>query len=248
MITIVDAYRPLMTSLGLTSAEAVFADARLRVWRDLPDRDNSTLDADGRRFHVKRDKVKRREPMSLEAAGITLLNAGGIATAPLVAHGALDDGRTFVITENLDGFTSADRLLETDATRGPIFAAIADVAARLHAAGLHHRDLYANHFYLRRIEGDFAAAYDVRLIDTARVRRLPWLTRGRWIVKDVGQLVFSVQPHGDEMLRAYCERAGRAARGWFGWRVRSKATSIAKHDAALRAKSPTRNLRLADGN
>ena len=210
----------------------------------MPDRDNSTLDVDGRRFHVKRDKVKRREPMSLEAAGIALLNAAGIATAPIVAHGALADGRTFVITENLDGFTSADRLLETGAARGPIFAALVEVAARLHEAGLYHRDLYANHFYLR----GYAWGYDVRLIDTARVRRSWWLTRERWIVKDVAQLSFSVRPHDREVLHDYCERAGRSSRGAFPRRVRAKAASIARHDAALRAKAPTRNLRLSDGN
>lgn len=245
---IADAYRSLMKAIGWDAPEAVFADTRLRVWRDLPDRDNSTLDVehDGRnvRLHVKRDKRKRSEPMALEAAGITLLNAGGIATAPLVAHGTLADGRTFVVTENLDGFTSADRLLETGTDPELIWNAVVDVAVRLHAAGLHHRDLYANHFYLRPTD----AGYDVRLIDTARVRRLPWLTRGRWIVKDVGQLAFSAEPHDDEVLRMYCARAGRSAGGWFAWRVRQKAASIARHDAALRAKSPTRNLRLADGN
>lgn len=244
-ITIEPAYRDLMTSLGLTSAEAVFSHARLRVWRDLPDRDNSTLDADGVRLHVKRDKVRRKEPMSLEADGIALLREGGIGTAPLVAHGALDDGRTFVITANLDGFMSADRLLEAGGDHATIVAALIDVAARLHRAGLHHRDLYANHFYLRPTDGGF----DVRLIDTARVRRRPWIAGGRWIVKDVAQLVFSLAGYvdADGVLRHYERAFGETTVG-FAWRVRRKAASIARHDAALRAKSPTRNLRLSDGN
>ena len=244
-------YRDALASVGLDSVDRVFADARLRVWRDLEDRDNSTLDAtvDGRaiRLHVKRDKRVRREPMALEARGITLLESVGVPSAPLVAHGSADDGRTFVITENLDGYTSADRLIEGGGPRGAIFDAMADVAARLHRGGLHHRDLYANHFYLRPAVG---GGHDVRLIDTARVRRLPRLVPGRWVVKDVGQLIFSVAGYagGEGILRRYCEQTGRRADGWFARRVRAKAAWIDRHDRALRAKRPTRNLRLSDGN
>lgn len=254
-IEITDLYRDVLTELGLVSAEQVFADRRLRVWRDLEDRDNSTLDAtlpDGRsiRLHVKRDKRKRREPMSLEAAGIRLLNAANILTAPLVAHGHVGD-RTFVITENLDGYTSADRLLETDVPREPILRTMIDVAARLHNAGLHHRDLYANHFYLRP---NGHSGYEVRLIDTARVRRLPRFFRQRWIVKDMAQLLFSVSPFiagpelRDVLWADYLHRTMREQNLAFVRRVEAKADWIARHDRSLRTKKPTRNLRLADGN
>lgn len=253
-IIISPAYREVLRSLQLDTADRVFADDRLRVWRDLEDRDNSTLDAmrpDGTpiRLHVKRDKRKRREPMALEAHGITLLNNAGIDSAPLVAHGSLGD-RTFVITENLDGYLSADRLMETDIDRRPILLAMSELAAKLHNAGLHHRDLYANHFYMRP---DAQAGYEVRLIDTARVRRLPTFLRERWIVKDVAQLFFSIATYADPPARAamwdrYLTATIRQAGGRFVTRVEAKAAWIERHDRALRAKKPKRNLRLADGN
>ena len=252
-IIISPAYRDVLKALQLETPEQVFADSRLRVWRDLADRDNSTLDAtlpDGRtiRLHVKRDKCRRREPMSLEAVGITLLGDAGINSSPLVAHGFLGE-RTFVITENLDGYRSADRLLEADAQRTPVFRAIAAVAAKLHNAGLHHRDLYANHFYLRSIEH---GGYDVHLIDSARVKRLPRWFRERWIVKDVAQMLFSVKPYAaDEnqaLLDEYLVKTSRESDVWFRNRVSQKVRSIERHDCALREKNPTRNLRLEDGN
>lgn len=249
------AYAQLLQTIGLTSAEQVFGDPRLRVWRDLEDRDNSTLDAtlsDGRtiRLHVKRDKHKRREPMSLEAKGIKLLNEAGIASSPLVANGSLGE-RTFVITENLDGYFSADRLMETDAPRPPILHAMARTAAALHNAGLHHRDLYANHFYM---QPNGSGSYEVRLIDTARVRKQPRWFRERWIVKDVAQLIFSVTPYVtsrvdiDAMLRPYFDSTNRSMDLWFQERVHKKVRWIERHDRALREKKPKRNLRLADGN
>lgn len=249
------AYESVLAELGIASAAHIFSDERLRVWRNLPDRDNSTLDAtlrDGRtiRLHVKRDKERRREPMALEARGIGLLNSAGIDSAPLVAYGDLSDGRTFVVTENLDGYTSADRLLETGVPFEPVADAMSETAAQLHVANLHHRDLYANHFYLRPT----AAGYHVRLIDTARVKPLPGWFRERWIVKDVAQLHFSIQSlirspdQANYLLRHYCERTGRLSAARFLRKVKIKSMWIDRHDRALREKKPTRNLRLADGN
>ena len=249
-------YEAIAKELGIDGAERIFSDERLRVWRNLPDRDNSTLDAtlsSGRsiRLHVKRDKEKRREPMALEARGIGLLESAGIHSAPLVAYGDLPDGRTFVITENLDGYLSADRLIETGVELLPVLEAMAEVAARLHLANLHHRDLYANHFYMKpRAQG----GYDVRLIDTARVKPLPAWFRERWIVKDVAQLHFSVQPYlrtpddANELLRRYCELTQRHEARRFLRRVKIKSQWIERHDRALKEKKPTRNLRLQDGN
>jgi tRNA A-37 threonylcarbamoyl transferase component Bud32 len=253
-IIIAPAYRDMLAAIGLTTVPQVFSDDRLRVWRDLEDRDNSTLDAtlpDGRsiRLHVKRDKRKRREPMALEARGITLLNNAGIDSAPLVAHGSLGD-RTFVITENLDGYLSADRLMETDVDRRPILLAMSSLAAQLHNAAMHHRDLYANHFYMKP---EAHGGYSVRLIDTARVQRLPVLFRERWIVKDVGQLLFSIATYADTSAReamwtSYLAATKRQSISHFVTRVEAKAAWIDRHDRALRAKKPKRNLRLADGN
>lgn len=249
-------YEAMAAELGIDTAEGVFVDPRLRVWRDLPDRDNSTLDAtlaDGRtvRLHVKRDKFRRSEPMALEARGIGLMASAGIPSAPLVAYGSVADGRTFVITENLDGYASADRLLERGEDLTPISDAMSEVSARLHLANLHHRDLYANHFYLRPLA---SGGYEVRLIDTARVKPLPAWFRERWIVKDVAQLHFSIQrfvrtpEDSNHLLRRYCELTNRQSPARFLRRVKIKSMWIDRHDRALNIKKPTRNVRLEDGN
>jgi hypothetical protein len=249
-------YEPMLAELGIDSAARVFVDDRLRMWRNLPDRDNSTLDAtlkNGRavRLHVKRDKFRRSEPMALEARGIGLLESAGIASAPLVAYGDTPDGRTFVITENLDGYHSADRMLERGEDLEPITEAMCVVSARLHLANLHHRDLYANHFYMR-IGAN--GAYEVRLIDTARVKPLPSWFRERWIVKDVAQLHFSIQrftrspDDSNYLLRRYCELTERHSAARFLRRVKIKSQWIDRHDRALQIKKPTRNVRLEDGN
>ncbi len=250
------AYESMLSELGITTAQHVFSDERLRVWRNLPDRDNSTLDAmlrDGRaiRLHVKRDKERRSEPMALEARGIGLLNAAGIDSAPLVAYGDLPDGRTFVITENLDGYASADRLLERGENFEAISDAMSETSATLHLANLHHRDLYANHFYILKTE---TGGFHVRLIDTARVKPLPSWFRERRIVKDVAQLHFSIQQYtrspedSNHLLRRYCELTNRLSAARFLRKVKIKSMWIDRHDRALKAKVPTRNLRLQDGN
>lgn len=249
-------YEAVLAELGIDTAPRVFEDDRLRVWRNLPDRDNSTLDAtlkDGRtiRLHVKRDKFRRSEPMALEARGIGLLESAGIPSAPLVAYGDMPDGRTFVITENLDDYASADRLLERGEAITPICDAMCEISARLHLANLHHRDLYANHFYMKRSPG---GDYEVRLIDTARVKPLPGWFRERWIVKDVAQLHFSIQrftrspDDSNHLLRRYCELTHRRTAEAFLRRVKIKSQWIDRHDRALSIKKPTRNVRLLDGN
>ena len=95
-------------------------------------------------------------------------------------------------------------------------------------------------------------AVDLKLIDTARVRRLPGLlTRRRWVVKDLAQFWYSTTklPVTDEQrlawLARYAGRRGLGA-GRDGDRLRRsierKAGAIGRHDAQLREKQPTRNV------
>src|SRR6185503_11861775 len=102
--------------------------------------------------------------------------------------GKLADGRSFFVTADLAGYRAADKLIDAGTPFENLLAPTADLAVKLHRAGLHHRDLYLCHFFARVTEN----AVDVRLIDTARVRRLGgFLTRGRWITKDLAQFWYS---------------------------------------------------------
>ena len=226
--------------IGL-DADAVFTDGRIRVWRTLPDRENATLD------HVRPDgsavrlHVKRYPPgngtAAAEVAGHALLTAAGIPTAPLVAH-----GRSFVIFADLAGYTPADKRVAAGTPFEDVLGPTAALSADLHAAGLHHRDLYLCHFLVR------PDPFDVRLIDVARVARMgnP-LTRRRWVVKDLGQFWYSTtkldvtDEQRSRWLARYADRRGVSAARLAG-AVRRKSAAIARHDAELNRRQPARNV------
>jgi len=245
-------YQPLMRAAGL-DAEAVFDHPHIVAWRTLPDRDNCTLDVDveGKnvRLHIKRYKPAPGEktPADEEANAIQVLYAEQIPTLKLVGWGKLADGRSFIITEDLAGYRAADKLIEAGTkTFEELLEPTADLAAKLHKAGLHHRDLYLCHFFVRE-NGDL----DIRLIDAARVARLGgFLTRGRWILKDLSQFWYSTTPPAlgvseeqrERWLRRYQDQAGLAPTHRLRQRIRSKVKSIARHDAKLKKSQPTRNI------
>jgi hypothetical protein len=244
-------WQPIIRQLGL-DAETVFTHPDIRVWRKLSDRANCTLDAElpeGRkiRLHVKRYAPTRRitTPAEEEFAGHQLLLANAIPTATLVAWGSIADGRSFVIFEDLTGYTPADKLLEAGTDFSILKRATADLAARLHQVGLHHRDLYLCHFLVK--PGDDPV--DVRLIDPARVRRLPgFITRGRWIVKDLAQFWYSTLklPITDAQRTAwllrYCQQRQLPGPALMRQKIDRKVGRIAKHDARLNRLHPARNV------
>jgi hypothetical protein len=244
-------YQPLMRMLGL-DAQAVFEHPGIRCWRKLPDRENCTFDGelpDGRhvRLHVKRYTAVSAAGSEVE--GHRLLLRAEVPTAPLVGWGTWG-GQSFVIFDDLSGYSPADKLIARGAPFEALLEPTADLAARLHNAALHHRDLYLCHF-MARTTGD---AGELRLIDTARVRRLPgWLTRRRWIVKDLAQFWYSTQklPVTNEQrsrwLERYASRTGIDSAALRG-RVERKARAIARHDARLHRDRPERDVSIPQGH
>lgn len=243
-------FQPAMRQIGL-DAETVFTHPDIRPWRRLSDRENCTLDAavDGRsiRLHIKRyvRSARNKTPAEEEFAGYQLLLAHGIPTAPLIAWGTLEDGRSFVIFEDLAGFTPADKLIETGTDFSVFQQCTADLAAKLHHAGLHHRDLYLCHFMIK----PGGEQTDVRLIDPARVRRLPgFITRGRWIVKDLAQFWYSslklplTEAQRTAWLLRYCQQRQLPGAALMRQNIDRKMRRIARHDAKLNQLEPTRNI------
>jgi hypothetical protein len=244
MLHVAPNFQPVFRELGI-DADAVFADERIKPWRTLPDRQNCTLDEclrDGReiRWHVKR--YPRARIANEEVHGFELLHAAQIPTATLVGWGSTNDGRAFVIWEDLAGYEAADKLIgRGEVTFENLIAPTADLASRLHSAGLHHRDLYLCHFFA-------SSSGDVRLIDTVRVKRLPAVFARRWIVKDLAQFWYSTQAHQmisdaqrRRWLNAYCETRRVAPESLSG-PLRRKASWIARHDQRLRQAQPKRNI------
>lgn len=248
--------RVLLTQLGLTFRDA-FDHAGVKVWRKLPDRENCTLDvmaAEGgvRRLHIKRYVPGRgASAAGAEALGIELLKKHGISTVPLVAWGQLGDGRSAVMVEDLTGFKPADDLLRQGAAFETLLEPTAAMAAKLHSSGLHHRDLYLCHFFAKlgrgssNAAGEAGSSVELRLIDCARVRRLPVFFRQRWIIKDLAQFWYSTQQVSvsDAQRQRWLECYGRS-RGLEGLQLRraieAKARWIARHDARLSQLHPER--------
>ncbi|CAA9380982.1 MAG: hypothetical protein AVDCRST_MAG64-642 [uncultured Phycisphaerae bacterium] len=265
------AYQPVVRALGL-DARTVFADPRIKVWRKLADRENCTLDVDTGdvdpaaaaapvRLHVKRYVAVppgAAAPAAEERDGHQLLVDEQIPTAPLVAWGVLTDRRSFTIWADLAGFAPGDKLVGSGVPFERLLEPTADLAGRLHKAGLHHRDLYLCHFMAKPGPTD-ADPVEVSLIDTARVRRLPGglvglLTRRRWVVKDLAQFWYSTtklavtDDQRDRWLARYCQARGDGVRpASLRGAVVRKARAIARHDARLNAKQPARNVSIPQG-
>jgi heptose I phosphotransferase len=214
-------FAPLLGSAGLVDFDSFMETERGRCLRALEDRENWRLDvphADGRAsgMYLKKHHVRswqwwlrarlgrpaRRSPGRVEARNIVRLDRSGVAAMRLVAFGDRlhADGllESFVLTEELVGFTQLDHLLrrrfperhastKRDAVLSGLIEQIANVAARFHQAGFNHRDFYCCHFFIRETED---RDFEVRLIDLQRVERRRWL-RWRWIVKDLAQLAYS---------------------------------------------------------
>lgn len=247
-IFLAESYQPIFREIGL-DAEAIFAHPDIHPWRTLSDRENCTLDftrIDGTRgrFHVKRFPATRGvSPADAEVQGYRALQFERIPTVPLVGWGSLDDGRSFLITEDLHGFDAADKRIEAGMPFEKLLESTAKMAGKLHAVGLHHSDLYLCHFFANE------SANDIRLIDAARVRRMTnFLTRWRWIVKDLAQFWYSTMklPITDDQRERWLSEYGKARELKSINRLRKsiirKANWIARHDAKLREQQPNRNI------
>ena len=111
---------------------------------------------------------------------------------------------------------------------------LAALVARLHNAGLVHRDLYMSHIFVTaRGENDL----NLSLLDLQRVVRTRW-RRWRWIVKDLAALnystPFSVATNADRVrwLKLYLnERSVSANQGALIRAVVRKTGRIARHSA-----------------
>ncbi len=244
-------HQPVLRELGI-DAETVFTHELIEPWRRLSDRENCTLDAklrDGSevRWHVKRYAATKspdaETPADSEVAGLRHLAERGIPTVDLIAWGRLGDGRSFVILDDLSGYAPADKLVEAGLPFDRILEPTALLAAKLHDAGLHHRDLYLCHFFAKASDD----AVDLRLIDTARVRPLPRFLGGRWVVKDLAQFWYSTTslPVSDEQRTRWLDAYARARSldpAALRPKIQRKVRWIARHDERLRRRQPARNI------
>ena len=129
----------------------------------------------------------------------------GIATTPLVAFGQKGCNpatqQSFLLTEDLGDIISLEDLCANWQSNPPepafkqmLIIALANLAAKLHGAGLCHRDFYLCHFVIQK--QTFAAGkLALVLIDLHRMlQNQP--SDGRAVMKDIAGLIFSAKDCG----------------------------------------------------
>ena len=196
-----------------------------KVHRAVKNRRTVEFELGGKRYFIKahrgagwgevlKNRLYGRAPIvsaEPEWSAIEQLRAEGIATPVVVGKGLRGTApahlESFVVTEALDGMMSLEDLARdwrgaSGRTRVLIKRAllqrIADIARAMHGAGLNHRDFYLCHFLVR--DRDWAkwtptGAVELVLIDLHRVQRRARVPE-RWLVKDLGGLLFSALDAG----------------------------------------------------
>jgi tRNA A-37 threonylcarbamoyl transferase component Bud32 len=185
---------------------------RMSVRRTLEDRVNGTLD--DLVIKITRDPEEARR----EWENHRLMMAAGFRVPQPAVGGRLPDGRALFSTLRLADLLPMDEVWATLDPRRAV-RAMADLARRLHACGLVHKDLYLNHLFVAR------GGEAITLVDLGRLTKT---TSRRLRRKDLAALLLSAQP--------FCSRAAlmRGLKRYGGDRrlaraVLRKAARMARH-------------------
>ena len=146
-----------------------------------------------------------------EWRAIAALNAAGVTTPSCAGKGLRGSApaslESFIVMHALEGMISLEDLTKNwRGARGrtrvrlklALIQQLARIARAMHGAGLNHRDFYLCHFLTRDRDWSQwtpADAVELTLIDLHRVQRRDAVPE-RWLVKDLGGLLFSALDAG----------------------------------------------------
>jgi len=193
---------------GLTDVLSIWKVSSNPVKKVVKERGTERLFLDGVEFYIKRCsqiplKERIKSAVSLKFRSYDALNEWnallrfhelGLNTMTPVAAGSLPDGRTFVLSLGLRDYRRASEIfpgLQDETAKKELIEKIALFAGRMHANGIGHQDFYLVHMF---VMNDTSEVY---LIDLQRCVMAGNLGK-RWIVKDLGQLYFSVRDYVDK--------------------------------------------------
>ncbi|MEK9825748.1 MAG: lipopolysaccharide core heptose(I) kinase RfaP [Methylotenera sp.] len=190
-----------------------------KVFRDVADRKTMQVQIAGKNYFLKqhfgvgwgeifKNLLSFKTPVigaMTEVEAIQQLTALGVATTPLVAYGARGlnpaTRRSFVLTQDLGDIVSLEDVCADWAQQPPapefkarIVIAMAELAARMHAAGLCHRDFYLCHLVMQRAEFK-KGLVRLMVIDLHRMLRHQ-SSGGASVMKDIAGLMFSAMDSG----------------------------------------------------
>ena len=184
------------------------------VFRDVAGRRTLRVEIEGRCYFVKlhygvgwaeilKNWLQFKRPIigaNNEYEACRGLAGAGIA-APAVAAYAVSSGsmaarRSFVLCDELGGYTSLEDLTDNWQTQAPdprlkqrVLYAVASFARRFHEQGFIHRDFYICH--LLADDGQYAQGrVSLAVLDLHRARRFDKIPQ-RWLKRDLAALLFS---------------------------------------------------------
>lgn len=139
-----------------------------------------------------------------EVRAIEAVTQAGLDTMTLAAYGERGSNpariESFVVTDDLIDTLSLEDVARLWDGKPPVqlkrqlIRRLAQIAKRMHDAGVNHRDFYLCHFLIKQADFD-AYNFDtpLYLIDLHRAQLRKKVPR-RWLVKDLGGLYFSAAP------------------------------------------------------
>ena len=263
-------WRAVLQRAGLDSFEALMATGQgrsmtkrgLAAWRE-----RIALEVEGHRLFLKRYALPAKPkctlhpsrwapPAEVERKALQAAAAAGVNVPDIVAAGAQgappDATRSLIVLAEAPGWSLEQwardwpEQLQPSAKRRALSKALAETVARLHGAGLIHRDLYLAHIFARP---SAAGRFELTLIDLARLHR-PKVAKTRWIVKDLAGLHFSVpksMASRADRVRWYkryrninrLTRRDRWLLRWIDWKARRIARHTAQHGLADKTTAGT---------
>jgi heptose I phosphotransferase len=190
-----------------------------RVFRDVPGRKTMRITLGDQQYFIKqhfgigwaeifKSLISLKKPVigaMTEVHAIEKLTDIGIPTTPLVAYGYRGINpaamESFVITEDLGEIISLEDLCSEWMNKPPsvdfkqnLVKAVAELAAKLHGAGLAHRDFYLCHIIFKK-ESLVNNEVCLYLIDLHRML-LNQPSHGNAAMKDIAALYFSAMDCG----------------------------------------------------
>jgi heptose I phosphotransferase len=163
------------------------------------------------------DAIRALEKLNIDTLSVAGYGKRGINPAKQLS---------FLITDELAQIESLEDFCNTWPQQPPAFVLkrklierVADIARRMHAAGINHRDFYLCHFLLdvsAPVSAGNIATQRLHLMDLHRAQIRAQVPR-RWLIKDLGGLYFSALDIGlskrdiFRFVRAYSQGSLRAA-------------------------------------
>ncbi|MES2499581.1 MAG: lipopolysaccharide core heptose(I) kinase RfaP [Pseudomonadota bacterium] len=190
-----------------------------KPFRDVRGRRTIQVSLDGNSYFIKqhfgvgwgeifKNLVTLKKPVLgalTEVHAIQKLDEIGIATTPLIAYGQRGINpanlESFVMTEDLGEIISLEELCADwqnnpppDELKKKVIIALAQLAKKLHGAGLCHRDFYLCHFVVKS-QTLAQGQIELILIDLHRML-MRQSTSGSAVMKDIAGLFFSAMDAG----------------------------------------------------